>query len=158
MPEVPAHIVTSLKGIREGLHLRWNPTAVVLKLGSFDATGKATNPEYDPRWELWDVDGQGHEYQIMRLQDEDGRFMPPGDWLVKRVWWWMSLVHEHNADIGKICTALIDEPTRLRELRAQKDSDEFLDWVAKTASEHAKPKSAAALTYRGTKLPAGFSP
>lgn len=156
--EAPAHIVTALQGIRSGLHLRWNPTAVVVRKGDIDATGKVRQPEYAPRWDLWDVDGDGGEYMVMRLQDEDGAFMPPGDWLIQRVWWWLSLVHEYDCDVEAICDALIDEPQRLAELRAQEDSDEFIAWVSKVSSEHAKPKSAARLPYRGQRLPAGWSP
>jgi len=148
--EAPKHIQDGLRDIREGLHLRWNPRAVLKEKGSFDSMGKATKPKWDPRFELWDTTPDGLEYMVMRLQDPDGEFRYPGEWLLETIW----KLHpaRYNGDISKLVLANIDDPETLREAGTKKDSDDLIEAVASWAQWVATPKSAAGLSFRGQRI------
>ena len=148
--EAPKHIQDSLRDIREGLHLRWNPASVLLKVGSIDATGKATNPTYDGRFELWDTTPDGLVYMVMKIQDPDGNFRMPGEWLLEHIW--KLHPQRYNNDISKLVLAQIDDPETLREIGTKKDSDSLIDAVANWAKWVATPKSAAGLSNRGQRF------
>jgi hypothetical protein len=148
--EVPDYVVEGLTNIREGLHLRWNPRAVMVKEGKYDAQGKLVDPTFDPRWELWDTDPNGKEYRVMRLQLPDGSFRPPGQWLIDRIW----KLHpaRYNNDVHKMARELIDDPELFREIGTKKDSDDAIEAAANWAQWVATPKSGRALSYRGKRL------
>ena len=148
--EAPQHIQDGLRDIREGLHLRWNPRAVLLDPGKIDAFGKNSEPTYDPRFELWDTTPDGLEYMVMRVQDPEGEFRYPGEWLLEHIW----KLHpaRYNNDINKLVLAQLDDPDTLREIGTKKDSDDLIDAVANWAAWVATPKSAAGLANRGKRI------
>lgn len=150
MQEVPEHVAEGLRSIREGLHLRWNPKGKLVKTGSYDSTGRLKDPVYDPRWELWDVDPQGAEYMVMRLQNTDGSFRPPGDWLVHHV----NRLNpaRYGGNVAAMLEELLEAPEALRELGTEKDTDDLFEAVGKWGEWCATPKSGAALTNRGKRL------
>lgn len=145
--EPPKHIQESLKDVRWGLHLRWNAISVLVKAGEFDSNGKATRPKYEGRFELWDTDPDGREYMVMKLQDPEGEFRYPGEWLVELVW--KLHPEKYDGDISKLVLAQIDDPDTLREAGTKKDSDDLIDAVVNWAKWVATPKSSAALSNRG---------
>lgn len=151
--EVPDYVVEGLTNIREGLHLRWNPKAVMLKEGKYDALGKLIDPTFDPRWELWDTDPDGKEYMVMRLQFPDGSFRHPGQWLVDRLWQFHP--EKYNNDLVKLLKATVEDPELARELRIREDSDEMIEGIGNFAGYLATPKSAAGLSYRGKRVLSG---
>lgn len=138
MAEVPESVRIGLEAIRETLHLRWNPHAVRVKPGYVDASGVVVPAEWDPRWELWDVDALGQPYKIMTLQHEDGSFKPPGDWLVELI----RFVHPQrwDGDPNKMIEALVDDPMRRLEEVSDQDWDDFTDWVASFTDWAIRPK------------------
>ena len=149
--EVPEHIAEGLSNIRETLHLRWNPLAVLRRPGDIDANGHVvTEAEYEPRWELWDTDADGKEYMVMRVQTVEGEFRPVGEWLVEHIW----KIHpaRYGGDVHKMVQAQIDDPDTLRELGTQKDIDNLIEAVSQWAAWVAVPKSAAGLSYRGRRI------
>ena len=138
MPEVPESVEIGLKSVRETLHLRWNPQAVRVRPGYIDASGIVKPAEWEPRWELWDIDADGRPYKIMTLQHQDGSFKPPGDWLV-------DLINFLNparwdGDPNKMIAALVDEPMNRLEQVADEDSDDFFGAVASWHGWMALPK------------------
>lgn len=148
--EPDAQIAEDLRNIRSGMHLRWNPRGRLVKPGSFDGSGKMKDDAvFEPRWELWDIDPQGHEYIIMCVQNVDGSFRHPGTWLVTR----MQKLNpaRYGGDVEKMLKAMMDEPDILREIGTEKDSDDLIEQVSKWADWVATPKSAAALSFRGSK-------
>lgn len=150
-PVIPDYVLSGLKDIRADMHLRWNPTAKLAKAGDIDATGKVRAPEYEPRWELWDKDPEGAEYMIMRLQwDETEAFREPGQWLLDRAKFMNP--ERWGGDLNKMMQELVEHPELLREAGTEKDSDDLIEAIARAASWHATPKSAAALTNRGKAL------
>jgi len=151
--EAPAHITEGLQSIRSGFNLRWNVRAVLIKTGSYDVNGKAREAEYEPRWELWDVDPDGQEYMVMRLQNPDGSFRPPGDWLVQHIW----KIHpgRYGGSVEKMLKALMEEPEVLREIGTMKDSDDAIDAAANWAAWTQTPKSGSGLSYRGKRMLSG---
>lgn len=149
--EVPEHIAEGLRNIRSGLRLQWNPRAVLTAAGGLDANGlKVKDPEYEPRWELWDTDPEGHDYMVMRVQNVDGSFRYIGDWLVEYVG--MLNPAKWGGDIHAMIEALIDDPTALQEAGTEKDSDDLIDAAARWAAWVGTPKSGAALSHRGHRL------
>lgn len=149
-PYVPEWIEKALRDIRSGMHLRWNPTAVVKKAGSYDAVGKLREPEYEARWEVWDVDPEGAEYMVMRLQDMDGGFRQPGEWMVERLKFMNPA--RYGGDLMKLYEEMVENPELLREVGTQKDSDDLIDAITRAAEWGEKPKSAAGISYRGKRL------
>jgi hypothetical protein len=148
--EVPAHIAEGLKNIRDGLHLRWNPRAVVIKEGKYDAEGKLIDPTWDPRWELWDTDPFGQEYMVMRLQYADGSFRHVGEWLIEQIW----KLHpaRYNNNLTKLLQSQVEDPELIREIGTTKDSDDLIEAVGNWAQWVATPKSGMALTNRGKRI------
>ena len=144
--EAPAHIVEALKNIREGLHLRWNPKGKLLKAGGYDAAGKLKDPEWDPRWELWDTDPQGLEYMVMQLQEADESFRAPGDWLVRHMERFNPA--RYGGSIERMLAAVEAEAEQMRDL-AEKDFDDLAGAVARSCADLRSVKSAAGLTFRG---------
>lgn len=126
--EAPSHIVEALKNVSPGMNLRWNPTARVLKTWGFDANGKPRGVEHDPRWELWDVDADGREYYVMTLEDPNGGFLPPGEWLVEM----RRLLDpaRYDGDLTKMIAALVDAPNAEVERLSEKAFEELCDSLA----------------------------
>ena len=144
--EAPAHIVESLRNIRPGFDLRWNPRAVMVAPGSYDVLGGLTPPVYDPRWELWDTNPYGEDYMVMRLQNEDGSFRPPGEWLVQHVW--RVDPARYGGDLNRLMDAVEAEADKMRDL-AEKDWDDLAEAAAKWCVWVGTPKSGSGLSYRG---------
>lgn len=147
---VPDYVSEGLKDIRADMHLRWNPKAVLTKPGSYDAVGKLREPEYEPRWEVWDKDPEGGEYMIMRLQHMDGEFRQPGQWLLDRIQ--MLDPARYGGDPAKLVQEMVEHPELLREAGTQKDSDDLIEAISRAAQWSETPKSAAGLKFRGKKL------
>jgi hypothetical protein len=130
------------------MRLEWNPRAVLTVEGGIDINGATIkDPEYDPRWEVWDTSPDGMDYMVMRVQTVDGEFRPVGDWLVHHIG--MLNPEKWGGDVGAMVTALIDDPTALQEAGTEKDSDDLIDAATKWATWAATPKSGAVLDYRG---------
>lgn len=148
--EAPEHIVEGLRNIREGIHLQWNPKAVLIETGTIDAFGKVKDPKYDSRFELWDKDPDGHDYMVMRLQNIDGSFRPPGDWL-------LDVVRKTNperfgGDVNKLIKAMVEDPELFREVGTKKDSDDLIEDTVKRITYHSTPKSGRAIRSRGKRI------
>ncbi len=149
--EVPEHIAEGLRNIRSGLHLRWEPRAVLLVEGGLDINGlKIKDPEYDPRWEVWDTTPDDLEYMVMRVQNVDGSFRHVGEWLVEYIG--MLNPAKWNGDVNAMIKALIDDPAALREVGTQKDSDDLIDAASKWAAWAELPKSGAGMAFRGKRI------
>jgi hypothetical protein len=148
--EVPEHIAEGLRNIREGIHLRWNPKAVLVKKGDIDASGKVRDPGYDPRFELWDTDPEGGEYIIMRLQNIDGSFRPPGEWLLDVVR--KTNPERFDGDVDKLIKAMVEEPELFREIGTQRDSDDFINDTVKRITYHSTPMSGRGIRSRGKRI------
>lgn len=148
--EVPEHIAEGLRNIRSGMHLRWEPRAVLLVEGGLDINGLVIkDPEHDPRWEVWDTTPEGQEYMVMRVQNVDGSFRQVGDWLVHHI----GMLNPERWDSAEaMVAALIDDPTALRESGTEKDSDDLIDAASKWAAWVETPKSGALLDFRGKRL------
>lgn len=127
MAEVPESVAEGLRGIRSGLHLRWNPRARVVIPGGFDVHGSPTEPTYDARWELWDIDPDGRAYKVMTLQNADGSFRPPGQWLVDLVW--IMNPARYGGDVSKMLRALVDDHNDKLQQVADDDFEELADAV-----------------------------
>jgi hypothetical protein len=128
MMEAPADTAIGLKGIRETMHLRHNPTARVIGERSFDVNGKPRELTYDPRWEVWDVDPQGVEYLVMTLEDERGQYKPPGSWLVEL----MNMCNpaRYDGDLSKMIQALVDNPNDHVSSLAEKSFSDMCEGLA----------------------------
>lgn len=149
--EVPEHIAEGLANIRSGMRLKWEPRAVLTAEGGLDVNGlKIKDPEYEPRWEVWDTSPEGENYMVMRVQNVDGSFRQIGDWLVAHIN--MLNPERYGGDVDAMLKALIDDPTALREVGTEKDSDDLIDAASKWAQWVETPKSGAALSHRGKRL------
>jgi hypothetical protein len=144
--EAPAHILESLRNVRSGFWLKWNPKAVLLEPGMFDGVGNLKAPKYDPRWELWDTDPDGRDYMVMRLQTEDGGFRAPGEWLVVHINRFNP--EKYGGSVVKMLRALEGEAEALKEI-GEKDFDDLAGAAANWCAWLNTPKSAAGLSFRG---------
>lgn len=148
--EIPDYLIDGLRDIREGLHFRWNPTAVLVETGDFDVNGRPRKIEYEPRFEIWDTDPYGREYMVMRVQHPDGSFRMPDEKLIEQIW--RLHPEKYDGKIEKLVQAQIDDPELLREIGTKKDSDDMIEAVANWAQWCETPKSGAALSFRGKRL------
>jgi hypothetical protein len=129
-PSLPEGLQQALNDIREGIHLRWNPTAVLIASGSFDASGKLKkDPQYDPRWELWDTDAEGKEYKIMSIQWPNGEFRRPDFWLVELINYMNPA--RYGGNINRMLREMVDEPNAELENIAERDIDDLIEMAAK---------------------------
>lgn len=124
--EAPEGIVTALKNIRPTFRLVWNPTARVIGERSFDVNGNPREVTHDPRWELWDTDGDGVHYKVMTLEDShQGAFMPADQRFV-------DFVHlidpgRYGGSVEKMIQALVDDENKYIEQVAEKDFQSLTD-------------------------------
>lgn len=148
--EVPEHIAEGLRNIRGGMHLRWEPRAVLTAEGGLDVNGlKIKDPEYDPRWEVWDTTPDDLEYMVMRVQEVDGSFRHADDRLLQHIG---MLNPERWSSADAMVQALIDDPTALQEAGTMKDSDDLIDAASKWAAWAELPKSGAGMAFRGKRI------
>lgn len=139
-PSLPEGLEEDLRGVREGLHLRWNPRSKVVRAGSFDVYGNvAEAPKYDGRWELWDRSPEGVEYKITTLEDDDGHYKPPGRWLVE----FLHTINPANYDgnVSKMMTALVDNPNRSMLEASEKEFEDMVEQAALWVMWATTPKS-----------------
>ncbi len=149
--EVPDHLKEALSNIREGLHFRYNRKAVLKEPGQLAASGVLVkDPEYEPRFEIWDTDPYGKLYMVMRVQHNDGSFRFPDDRLIEHIW--MLHPARYNGDVRKMVMAQIDNPETLREMGTKKDSDDLIEAIANWAEWVQTPKSGSAISYRGKRM------
>lgn len=138
--EAPIDVVIGLRNIRSTLNLRWNPEAVMIAPGTFDADGFPVRGTYDGRWELWDKVDAEPEYKVMTLQTPEGHFRPPGQWIVE-------LFRKFNparygGDPNKMLDELMYDPQQLQEDIADADADDLFEMVAKWEGWRRTPKGA----------------
>lgn len=145
--EAPLHIVEGLKGIRSGLHLKWNNAAKYIPGTGWDAHGKIKDAGYEPRWEVWDEDAQGKPYRVMTLESPTGEFLPPGEWLIEHINY--RNPERFGGDVEKMLKALVDEPNDIRRYASQKGVKEMHEYIANWWWRAAAPKSAPGRTFRG---------
>lgn len=152
--EVPQEVLEDLQTIRQDFELRWNPTAVLNRAGSFDAEGNPkAQPIYEPRFELWDRDPQGRHYMVMRVQEPDGSFRFPDQRMVDHLK--MVNPERYGGNVAAMVKALVDDPTALRELGTQKDTDDLIEAVANWAEWCETPKSGSGISFRGKRILSG---
>lgn len=139
MAEAPESVLIGLKNIRQTFELVWNPRAVRVKAGGFDASGAVIQSEYDPRWELWDTDPDGARYMVCRLQYGDGSFRQPGQWLVDHMNFFNP--EKWGGDADKMIQALVEDHNEHLEFLRNNDSDDFIEMVSKWGAWGALTKS-----------------
>ena len=146
MPEIPESVRIGLQNIRPTLDLRWNPKGRLTKPGHYAVAG-FDPPEYDPRWELWDVDSEGKPYRIMVVERVDGSFKPVGDWLVERV----RFVNPERwgGDPNKMIAALIEMEEERRETLMDRDFETLAEATASWGGWLITPKSYNPANTRG---------
>lgn len=138
-PSLPEGLEDALKSVRSSFYLKWNPTAVLIPGSSYiDARGKVTEPAYEPRWEIWDVDANNEHYRVMTVRTPDGGFRQPGFWLV-------DLLNYLNparfgGDLSRMLRAVIDEPNNVTVEVSETDLDDLIDQAAKWHWYAAQPK------------------
>ncbi len=148
--EIPENIAEGLRNIRSGMRLEWNPRAVLLVEGGLDINGlKIKDPEYDPRWEVWDTDPEGQDYMVMRVQEIDGSFRQADDRLVHHIG---MLNPERWPSTEAMVQALIDDPTALQEAGTKQDSDDLIEAAGNWAAWSETPKSGAHIGFRGKRI------
>lgn len=146
-PELEEGLEERLKEIRGGMHLRWNREAELVKPGMYNGDGSlSSKPQYEARWELWDVDPTGEEYQIMRIRYPDSSFRMPGQWLINTL---HKLNPVHYGGVRKMIESLVEEPEVLRLAGTEKDTDDLIEQVAKWGAYVATPKCGAHTRYHG---------
>ena len=145
-PALPDGLEEALKRVgRQGMYLRWNPRSVITEKGYFEADGTTTEPEYEPRFELWDVTDEGLEYMVKRIQHADGSFLKPDFWLVE----FIAKINPGNyANPVDVLLAMADEPNLLRENVAQSEARDLQMQIGKWAEWLMKPKVGPATQHR----------
>lgn len=139
-PSLPDGFEEKLRGVREGLHLRWNPKAKVRKAGAFDVYGNvAVEPEYDGRWELWDNTIEGKEYMVMTIREPGGGYKHPGDWLITL----LNKINPANygGSVGKMVEALVDDKNRTALEVGDKDFEDLIEQATKWVLHKGVPKT-----------------
>jgi hypothetical protein len=145
-PSLPEGLDEALKGIRPGFYLKWNPSAVLIKGSSYiDALGRITEPAYEPRWEVWDVDAYNNDYKVMTVRTPDGGYRQPGFWLVELLNYLNPA--RFGGDLSKMLRAVIDDPNNVTVEVSEADLDDLIDQAAKWHWYASTPKvSFAGLT------------
>jgi hypothetical protein len=129
-PTLPDGLQKALKDVRWGLHLRWNPTAVLRAAGSFDASGKLKKePEYEPRWELWDTDAENREYKVMSIQWPSGEYRSPDFWIIELLNYMNPA--RFGGDVSRMLRQIVDEPNRELENMTEREIDDLCEMAAK---------------------------
>lgn len=128
MAEVPESVRIGLESIRPTLHCRYNRKAKAVESAAVDVNGDPYILEYKPRWELWDKDAHGNEYKITTLEDEDGGFIPLGEWVIE----YFQLINPANydGDMHKMIEALVDSENRDTERLNESTFEDLLDFFA----------------------------
>lgn len=148
--EIPENIAEGLRNIRSGMRLKWEPRAVLSVEGGLDVNGlKIKDPEYDPRWEVWDTTPDGLDYMVMRVQEMDGSFRHADERLLQHL---NMLNPERWSSAEAMVQALIDDPTALQECGTQKDSDDLIEAAGNWAAWSETPKSGANIGFRGKRI------
>jgi len=145
-PFVDPAIPKKLRRIRGGIHLRWNRAAVVVKEGHYEATGVLRAPEYEPRWELWDVDQHGSLYMITRLQTNDGGFLPADNRVVRLMERQARVIETFDGDPSKAIEAQVDLTNAAMQVMAEKDRKDYYDRFAAEVANYYTVKN---IGYRG---------
>lgn len=144
------------------LHVRWNPEAVLLTPGRYDAIGRAVLPTYDGRWEVILLDDAGFktaewrpwtlvtrvtalvEQRVgvhrVRTMELNGPYAPVGEWLV--------------AHLREIDRANVEAARRLGETLEKMHAKQEADAVEATDGER---EALERVYHGGTKEGGGVS-
>lgn len=146
---VPEDVKRGLKSIRDGLHMRFNHKAVLVKPGMLDGAN-IYPPKYDGRWEVWDFDPHGARYMVMSWETKDGEFKTCD----MRVVLWMRYINPERfgGDPEKMLAELLDKRVEIAAQLSEKDEEDFFETAGRWADYLATPKSGAALSYRGARM------
>lgn len=141
-PQSPAEIapvVAALRAIDARFDIVWNPRAVILRHGGYDANGKLTASVYDGRWEVILYDNGAsrtteiRDYQRVCLVtpavpighgllalDQDGGYAPVGEWLVR----FLEQVDYHNRTSVSALSAQLEARNVAREASDARTTDD----------------------------------
>ena len=102
-------VEAALRLLDDGLRIVWEPRAVMVKRGNYDANGRIVNPTYEGRWKivkvgdpnrtaLWREDALvtyvttpvtiGGGDRKVHAMTADGPYAPVGDWVVEHMRSW----------------------------------------------------------------------
>lgn len=137
MRQAPESVQVGLRSIKDTMRIQWNPTAV-MKGAKINAFGQVVDRIFEPRWEVWDVDAQGKDYMITRVQTDAGEFMEPDQRLVDM----LNLCNpaRWGGDIRRMVRALVDEPNERLKESEEREFQEFAGQVGRDVAQFAQPK------------------
>ncbi len=151
-------VVEDLQALDSLLDVRWEPHAVIVKRGGYDAMGKIINPTFRGLWEIIRYDGfatQSHRpwtricfvtqpVEIVpgvKAMVEDGEYAPLGAWLVE----FMRAADKWNREEAQKLSATLDA------------MNERNDQAAIDAGDEATAEAAGYQYFEGTKAGGGVS-
>jgi hypothetical protein len=131
--QAPEDVAIGLKGIKDTFRLVLNQRGRAVAQSSFDVNGRPRDVEYEPRWELWDIDAFGASYRVAILEKHPrrGGFLPPSMKFVEH----MNLINpsRYDGDMSKMVEAMVDKPNEYAEELAE---DQFRALVNAMADEY----------------------
>lgn len=74
-----ALVERQLRSLDQGLSIRWNPRARVVRTGRYDGYGQLIPPAYEGRWEVWRHALTGEDQRIWTVTEQgsrDGEYRP----------------------------------------------------------------------------------
>ncbi len=164
-PPVSENVVEALKSVRDTLHLRWNRCAVLQVDKSSVHHGKATDPVFDARWEIWDRSPvSGDRYYVRRIvrvvadpdnpakEYEDYRAPDMTDVQFFRVQ--QRLLEKYNGDIDAVFDEMGEAKALAVRNQIKRDADDQIDVLTLELAQYEVPKSYAGDHFRGQR---GFS-
>lgn len=145
-PALPDGLQEAIKTVRATFRLVWNEKAVITTPGYLAVDGTRREPEYEPRWQVWDTDPEGADYKLHTLQNPDGTFRQPEYWLVE----FLSKINPERfgGNLALMVLALVDEPEFQRQAGDDKNASELFAAVGRMAEDMTKIKVGPATKHR----------
>lgn len=149
-PKYPAYIDKALRNYYKHHHIRWNPRAVMIGFRRYDSMGKAIEPTFEGRFELWSKNPDGQDYHVATIQDGKQGFRLPDQKLIDGV---REASPEHwGGDLDGMIMDLIDAPEEKRVEDMFAAQDDELEMILKWTHYVGLPKCGAHTSYHGKRL------
>lgn len=137
-PYYPPWFDDALRSLDVGMYVAWDPRAVLTGWAGYNLDGSYRAPQFEGRFVVRHRDIYGEDYMVKVLEDDDGQYAPPADWVMDDLW--EHHLEKWEASIFRYNREMVEEPNAEYDRRLEAEQAEREADVGRQIGEALTPK------------------